>query len=500
MDNEWVEKCWEKMCAKMEAQCDRIGTEVPDTLVNGKHNDLMKEYPCAWATGFWPGMLWLMYKETKKEKYRSTAEKIEDMLDEVLDIHYEKLIHDIGFQWSLTAVQNYKVTGNKRSRTRALHAANLLAGRYNLRGKFIRAWNWDKTGWLLIQSLMNLPLLYWASIEIDDPRYDFIAIAHADTTLKYLLRPDGSCHQIGIIDSYNGKLLETPRGQGYAPGSSWSRGQSWGMYGFAMNYIHTGYHKYFEASLRIAHYVLDCLEKNDFVPLVDYKQPAEPQKIDTSAGMIAASGLITLASIGNNPEKDFCLNGAMKILQKLEAEFVDWKANTDFIVHKAAKSYHSPEEEPHRPLIYGDYYFLEALTKLRNPVKTEVTFIEQVQRNYVAVQSGDIDNKYMIKKEELITWIEKHFNKESLSLRMAADYFGFSEPYFSKIFKTIMGQNFSNYLENIRMHHAQALLKQHLKIEEVSHRCGYETSKTFRRAYKRYFGIIPSRTYVIGSN
>lgn len=364
--NEWLEKAWSKMCYKMDAQITRIGTEVPHTLKNGKRINLMKEHPAGWTIGFWPGMLWLMYKDTKNENYRITAEKIEDMFDEVLDIHHEKLHHDVGFQWNLSAELNYKITGNKRSRTRALHAANLLAGRYNPRGKFLRAWNDDKTGWIIIDCMMNLPLLFWASREIDDPRYKYIAIDHADTSLKYLVRPDGSCGHIGIIDPHNGELLETPKGQGYAPGSSWSRGQSWALYGFALSYIHTGYHKYLEASLRIARYVLGCLEKNDYVPLVDYVQPAESPKIDTSAGAITACGLITLANIENNPEKDFCLNGAMKILKKLEAEFVDWDPNTDFIVQKGAILYHGNEDDYQIPLIFGDYYFLEAFFKLRH--------------------------------------------------------------------------------------------------------------------------------------
>ena len=365
---QWIEKTWLKMCSKMEAQCDRIGTEVPFTLVNGKRNDKLKEDPCWWTNGYWPGMLWLMYKDTKKEKYRVVAEKIEDLLDGAMT-KFEGLCHDVGMQWYPSSGFNYKITGNYRSKIRAIHAATLLAGRYNPRGRFIRAWdswNEDTTGWIIIDCMMNLPLLYWASKEVGDPRFKFIAIDHADTVLKSQLRPDGSFNHIGVLDPYNGELLETPRGQGYASNSSWSRGQSWGLYGFALSCIHTGYYKYLEVALKSARYVLEQLVKNDFVPFVDYRQPAEPKKIDTSAGMIAACGLIALAGIENNPEKEFCLTGAMNILQKLEAEFVDWDPNTDFIVKMGTSLYHS-QDQLHVPLIYGDYYFLEALSKLRNP-------------------------------------------------------------------------------------------------------------------------------------
>lgn len=365
-DTQWLDRVWSKVCVKMEAQCGRIGSEVPYTLVNGRRTDRMATDPYWWTNGFWPGMLWLMYKDTKNEKYRSAAEAIEERFDTVL-AGYEGLHHDVGFQWILSAGLDYKLTGNKRSRVRALHAANLLAGRYNPRGRFIRAWNMDRTGWIIVDCMMNLPLLYWASKEIDDPRYKYIAIDHADTALKYLVRPDGSCNHIGILDPHNGELLETPAGQGYAPGSSWSRGQSWALYGFALSYIHTGYHKYLDASLRIARYVLSSLARTDFIPPVDYKAPDEPKKIDTSAGTIAAAGLVTLAGIEKNPERENCLDGAVNILRAIEAAHVDWDPKTDFIVKMGTAQYHGKTEELHVPLIYGDYYFLESLCRLRYP-------------------------------------------------------------------------------------------------------------------------------------
>ena len=365
-DRQWLETTWSKMCSKMEAQCARIGAEVPFTLVKGKRNDKIAENIYWWTNGFWPGMLWLMYGDTKDEKYRLPAEKIEEKLDDAL-AGFKGLGHDVGFQWNLSAGLNYKITGNQRSRDRALHAANLLAGRYNPQGKFIRAWNEDgRAGWIIIDCMMNLPLLYWASNETNDPRFRYIAIDHADTALKYLVRPDGSCSHIGILDPQSGELLETPAGQGYASGSSWSRGQSWALYGFALSYLHTGFQKYLEASLRVARYVLSCLAETGFVPPVDYRSPAEPKKIDTSAGMIAAAGLVTLANFEKNPEKEMCLEGAMNILKTLEAGYVDWDPQTDFIVKMGTSLYHGKEDELHVPLIYGDYYFLEALFKLRN--------------------------------------------------------------------------------------------------------------------------------------
>ena len=365
-DLQWAEGIWPKIRIKMDAQCSRIGTKIPYTLVNGKHNDKMEESIYWWTNGFWPGMLWLMYSDTKDEKYRIAGEGIEERFDTSLE-GYEGLHHDLGFMWTLSARLDYKITENKRSRVRALHAANLLAGRYNPRGRFIRSWNLDRTGWFIVDNLMNLPLLYWASREINDPRYKYVAIDHADTSLKYLFRPDGSCNHIAILDPHNGELLETPAGQGYASGSAWSRGQSWALYGFALSYIHTGYHKYLEASLKIAQFVMDHLSKSGFVPVVDYFAPAEPKKIDTSAGSIAAAGLITLAGLEKNPQKDFCLESAMNILKALEKDHLVLDPEKDFLLQNGSVLYHDKPGDLHIPLIYGDYYFLESIFHLRYP-------------------------------------------------------------------------------------------------------------------------------------
>ena len=366
-DVRWAAGIWPKIRAKMEAQCGRIGAEVPYTLVNGRRNDKMAKDLYWWTNGFWPGMLWLMYSDTNDQRYRSAAEKIEERFDEAL-AGYEGLHHDVGFMWTLTSRLDYKLTGNARSRVRALHAANILAGRYNPRGHFIRAWNMDRTGWIIIDCMMNIPLLYWASAETGDPRYRYIAIEHADTSLKYLVRPDGSCNHIGVLDPHTGELLDTPAGQGYASGSAWSRGQSWAIYGFALSYIHTGDKRYLEVSLAVARYVLKALARTAYVPPVDYLAPAdEPVKIDTSAGMIAAAGLLCLAGLENNRERDLCREGAMNILQAIEAAYVDWDPETDFFVKMGSAQYHGKTEELHVPLIYGDYFFIESVLKILHP-------------------------------------------------------------------------------------------------------------------------------------
>jgi unsaturated chondroitin disaccharide hydrolase len=307
-----------------------------------------------------------MYHDTGEEKYRRTAEAVESRLDTAL-AGYEGLHHDVGFMWTLSSGLNFKLTGNSMSRIRMLHAANLLAGRYNPRGRFIRAWNRDCTGWIIIDCMMNLPLLYQASSEIGDPRYKFIAMEHADTALKYLVRPDGSCNHIAILDPGTGDLLEIPAGQGYAPDSSWSRGQAWALYGFALSYQHTGEARYLDAALRIARYVTGELSRRGFVPPVDFRAPEEPRKLDTSAGAIAAAGLLALGGLEKNGDKDLCRDAAMKILITLESNYTDWDCLTDSILQMGTARYHGTSGELHVPIIYGDYFFLESLHHLRHP-------------------------------------------------------------------------------------------------------------------------------------
>jgi unsaturated chondroitin disaccharide hydrolase len=163
----WAQETLERVSHKLEKVSERSKDKIPYTTVNGIHDDWSGGDKIGWWTnGFWGGMMWQMYALTGKEFYKEIAENNEKKLDADL-MDYDKLDHDNGFKWLPTAVANYRMTGNKASRNRGLLAASNLAGRYNSAGRFIRAWNnWDlendRTGWAIIDCMMNLPLLYWA--------------------------------------------------------------------------------------------------------------------------------------------------------------------------------------------------------------------------------------------------------------------------------------------------------------------------------------------------
>ncbi|WP_025684880.1 glycoside hydrolase family 88 protein [Paenibacillus maysiensis] len=371
--NVWVQDVIQKITDKMDWVSEKSQAKIPYTTINGVHDDRAIDNPTHtvtdginwWTNGFWGGMMWQMYHETGQEKYKKFANILENKLDVCFQDYYG-LHHDVGFMWLPTSVANYKVTQNPESRKRALHAANLLAGRYNPVGEFIRAWNdlngEDTRGWAIIDCMFNIPLLYWATEETGDPRFKQIAIKHADTVMNTFVRPDGSVNHIVEFDPFHGGVVKTYGGQGYEEGSSWTRGQSWGLYGFMMSFRHTGKEEYLNTAKRIAHYFIANIPESGIIP-VDFRQPKEPAYEDSTAAAIAACGLIEISKAVGPLEKDLYLGAALKMLKALDKTRTDWSRDCDCILKNGSAAYHNKEH--HNSIIYGDYYFIEAVFKLK---------------------------------------------------------------------------------------------------------------------------------------
>ena len=221
-------------------------------------------------------------------------------------------------------------------------------------------------GWMIIDCLMNIPLLYWASQELDDPRFAKIAVNHAKTAQQHIVRPDGSCNHIVAFDPDTGEYLNNPGGQGYKQGSSWSRGQSWAVYGFALSYRHTGEQSFLDTAKQCAHYCIANMAVTDWLPLVDYRQPAQPVKYDSTAGMITACGLLEIASHVEENEARFYTEAAYRILRACDAKFANWDPEKDSIFTGGTFFYHDPTgENTELPIIYADYFFIEAVLRLK---------------------------------------------------------------------------------------------------------------------------------------
>ena len=359
----WVLKTLKKIEDKMVPVTERNLGKIPYTTVDGKFDDKSVSDPCWWTNGFWGGEMWQLFALTGNEMFRQEAIGVEQKLDKNL-MTSEGLDHDNGFKWLPTSVIRYKLEKNGESLNRAMLAANNMAGRFNLAGNFIRAWNnWDnvdRRGYAIIDCMMNLPLLYWASEETTDPRFKMMAVAHADTAMKEFVREDGSVNHIVVFDPFTGVMTETLGGQGYAKGSSWTRGQSWGIYGFALSARYTGEKKYLETSKKIADYVLSEMPESFLVP-IDYRQPKDVDLEDSTAAAITASGLIELAQQMEDGGDKY-LDAAVKLLKTLDEKRCSWGLDTDNLLNNCAVDYHG--DGHNMSIIYGDYYFIEALMKL----------------------------------------------------------------------------------------------------------------------------------------
>lgn len=364
----WVDETLKKIENKMNKVSKRSAHKIPYTTVDGIHNDYSDDKNiCWWTNGFWGGMMWKLYLLTGDESYIKIAKEVEEKLDKNL-MNFDGLDHDNGFKWLLTSVASYRFTDDKNSKNRSLLAAANLAGRYNPVGKFIRAWNqWpgndeDHRGWAIIDCMMNLPLLYWAYDETKDPLYYQIAVNHADTAKRCFVRGDGSVNHIVEFNPETGEMLRTYGGQGYEIGSSWTRGQGWGLYGFVLSYLHTKDTSYLETAKRIANYFIANIPEDGFIP-VDFRQPEECQWEDSTAAAIAACGLIEIAKLEKGRESQVYLKPALQMLKALADSRCNWDENQDNLLEKCTAAYHNDEHE--FSIIYGDYYFLEALMKLQ---------------------------------------------------------------------------------------------------------------------------------------
>lgn len=278
---------------------------------------------------------------------------------------YYGLHHDAGFMFQPTAVTNYRLTGDENARRTAMHAANLLAGRFNPSGRFIRAWNdlenSDTRGWAIIDCMFNISLLYWASKESGDPRFRQTAMLHADTVMQYFIREDGSVCHIVEFNPDTGEMIKSHRGQGYAEGSSWTRGQGWALYGFANSYTNTGKKEYLDTAKKVAHYCIANIPENGIIP-VDFRQPAEPAWEDSCGACVIAGGLLEVAGHVPDLEKDMYIRAAVKILKAIAQSRTDWSKDCDAIVQNCSGAYH--DKRHHFTMNYADYFFIEALYKL----------------------------------------------------------------------------------------------------------------------------------------
>ncbi|MGC4102932.1 MAG: glycoside hydrolase family 88 protein [Ferruginibacter sp.] len=330
----------------------------PRTLDKGKLK-LVKGQD--WTSGFFPGELWFLYEFTKDKKWLPPAKKYTAALTPV---QFFGGTHDLGFMMYCSFGNAYRLTGDTGYRNVIIQSAKTLAGRFNPVAGVIKSWDFaSDSKWkypVIIDNMMNLELLFEATKLTGDSSFYKIAVSHANNTIKNHYRPNNSSYHVVDYDPETGAVRQRITAQGYSDSSAWARGQAWGLYGFTMCYRETKNIVYLQQAEKIAAYIISRLPK-DKIPYWDYDAPLIPNEpMDASAAAIAASALYELHTYSNDKHYRAVANG---ILEKLCASYLSpQKQNGGFILlhstgHKPAKS------EIDVPLIYADYYFLEALLR-----------------------------------------------------------------------------------------------------------------------------------------
>lgn len=361
----WAEEIYQKIASKMlkTAEVAKKENMIPYMSQNGKLIASPFDGNGWWTGGFWPGMMWQLYHATADERFKDEARRTGKLLTDEID-KFDVLNHDVGFMYMLSCGSDYRLTGDKLALRYTMHAANLLAGRFNPTG-FIRAWNGDRAGWAIIDCMMNLCLLHFASEQTSDPRFDMIATLHADMSIREFLREDGSCNHIVIFDPYTGQAIEKPGGQGYAVGSSWSRGQAWALYGFVLSYRNQHHERYLETAMKVADYFISNI-RPDGLTDCDFRQPKGEERIDNIAAACAACGLLELSAYVNKEKGEIYCESAFRMLRAIDKLCADWSEQSYGILQKCTASYHDDGAGRHCNIFYGDYFFTEAIARLCN--------------------------------------------------------------------------------------------------------------------------------------
>ena len=352
--------------AQIDANMSLFGEDYPTPATRGNRYGVMGN--SEWTNGFWTGQLWLAYERTGEARYRSLAEKnVEVFLDRV-ERRFELDHHDLGFLYVPSCVAAYRLTGSERARTAALLAADQLLTRWRERGAFLQAWGpMDSREHyrLIIDCLLNVPLLYWAADETGDAGYADKARRHFETTCANIIRPDGSAFHTFYMDPETGAPGHGATRQGYSDDSAWARGQAWGICGIPLNIRHTGLTDYFPYAVSMRNYFLNRLPKDDVCYWDLVFGEGSNQSRDSSAAAIAACGLDEMARLACCPaaEADVCLGAEAAILRSLIENYTarDHEPGEPILYH-GVYSWHSGKGVDEGN-VWGDYFFLEALTR-----------------------------------------------------------------------------------------------------------------------------------------
>ena len=341
------------------------------------HSSVHDIYPACdnvqWTCGFWPGEIWLAWERTGDDAFRAAALTLVDSFLHRIENKIEVDHHDMGFLYSPSCVAAWKLTGSEKGRKAALLAADQLCTRFQEKGGFFQAWGElgapDNYRYI-IDCLLNVPLLYWAAEETGDERYARLAHRHVATCLANSIRPDGSTYHTFFMDPETGAPRYGATCQGYRDDSCWARGQAWGVYGTALSYRYTRRPEYLDAFRRVLAYSLEGLPE-DMVPYWDMTfTSGDEEPRDSSSASIVACGLLEAARyVPGDEANDYRRLAAQMLGSLVKSCAIRSGPQGIGLVRHGTYSKKSPyntctPEGVDECVSWGDYFYMEALTRL----------------------------------------------------------------------------------------------------------------------------------------
>lgn len=343
-------------------------TLMPRNILNGEsHWNCRKACKEEWTSGFWPGVLWYDYENTNDPKIKQEAEKFTQSLAFLANTSaYD---HDLGFLVFCSYGNAYRLTGNSAYKQIILKTADSLATLFNPKVGTILSWpravkvdKWPHN--TIIDNMINLEMLFWAAKNGGSKKLYDIAVSHANTTMAHHFKPDYSCYHVALYDTITGNFIRGMTHQGYKDSSMWARGQGWAIYGFTVCYRETKDVKYLDFAQKVADVYLKRLPK-DYVPYWDFDAPGIPNvPRDASAAAVVASGLLELSTFLKNEKGECYKQAAIYMLKTLSSlAYQSGEKNSAFLLHSTG---HWPNKtEVDASIIYADYYYIEALLRLK---------------------------------------------------------------------------------------------------------------------------------------
>ena len=317
-----------------------------------------------WCSGFYPGVLLYLYENTGDGTLKKEADRIMEILAKE---QFNTGTHDLGFMMFCSFGNAERMAPSPVYEEILMNSAKSLASRFDETVGCIRSWDSNNDDFLvIIDNMMNLELLFWATEHSGDSTYYDIAVRHADTTMKNHFRKDNSSYHVLNYDVNTGKVKEKKTAQGFSDASAWARGQAWGLYGYTVMYRATGKRKYLDQAVKIAEFILNHPNlPEDKVPYWDFDAPDIPDALrDSSAGAIIASALLELKNYVKRGKAEKYAVNAQKILHTLATEnYVASEGTNGGFLLKHGVGHIPQKSEVDVPLTYGDYYFIEALLR-----------------------------------------------------------------------------------------------------------------------------------------